>query len=113
MRAIPGNPRIRPPGAKVGFSPVTPGVLGDTGQGSVERDEAYAGLVGDIRPQPRCYRATSTELGNPRQGIWSYRYDQIRRYLSPSVMDELAEFIGGPPIRCSTQLLSGVFVMVM
>ena len=42
----------------------------------------------------------------------AYRYDQMRRYRSPRVMGELAEFFGGPPIRDVTQLLFGVFVMV-
>ena len=48
MRAIPGKHLIRPPGAKVGFSPVTPTVHPSSIvriPGSAERDEAYASFV--------------------------------------------------------------------
>ena len=52
MRAIPGKHLIRPPGAKVGFSPVTPTVHPSSIvriPGSAERDEAYASFVKDLQ----------------------------------------------------------------
>jgi len=72
----------------------------------IEINDAFADITG--------YGADGVPYGWPHPWMAGrYLYDQIFTNLTARPAGELSEFNGGPPIVCSTWLMSGVTLVVM